>query len=303
LYSLGAAAFLDLSTTIPATDLLRTRLHPGRIVDATKDGCVVECEPGVPLTEGMPLRLLYSDSDALHQQVMRVAGLSTQGTNLHVRLGPAGAPACAERRKSPRLRCDGTNLLAELERARGPLLDLGSHGFALRTEQALQVGEVVRVAVRHERDNFPCTVVVKNVRELVGGESQYGVFCENPLDGTAPWRLADLYGALRHGLLEPLRSAHESDPDMADLVREFAVEILQFASEAERLIAAGDFAQLRVLSHTLKGAGGGYGFALITEVSAELEHAIAHTQPRHVLEHLTDKLCATLRSVRVTALA
>ena len=303
MYSLGAAAFLDLSTTIPATDLLRTRLHPGRIVDATKDGCVVECEAGVPLTEGMPLRLLYSDSDALHQQVMRVAGLSTQGANLHVRLGPAGAPACAERRKSPRLRCDGANLLAELERARGPLLDMGSHGFALRTEQALQVGEVVRVAVRHERDNFPCTVVVKNVRELAGGQSQYGVFCENPHDGTAPWRLVDLYGALRHGLLDPLRSAYESDPDMADLVREFAVEILQFASEAERLIAAGDFAQLRVLSHTLKGAGGGYGFDLITEVSAELEHAIAHTHPRQVLEHLTDKLCATLRSVRVTALA
>jgi histidine phosphotransfer protein HptB len=303
-FSPGAAAFLDLSTAIPASELARARLHPGRIVEATHDGCVIECEASAPLAEGMPLRLLYSDSDAFHQQIMRVSALSAQGGNLQVTLGPAGAPASAERRKWPRLRCDGANLLAELERAAsGPLLDLGCHGFALRAGHGLHVGDIVRVAVRHESENFPCTVVVKNVRELPGGESQYGVFCENPHDGTAPWRLADLYGALRHGLLEPLRSAYESDPDMADLVREFAVEILQFASEAERLVHEGDFAQLRVLSHTLKGAGGGYGFDRITLVSGELERAIAQTHPRALVEHLADKLCATLRSVRVTAQA
>ncbi len=303
MYSPGAAAFLDLSTAIPAAEPARERLHPGRILEATSDGCILTCEASAPLVEGMPLRLLYADGDAFHQQIMRISDLAVEGTDLRVTLGPAGAPASAERRKWPRLRCEGTNLLAELDKASGPLLDLGSHGFALRAGHGLQIGEVVRVAVRHESENFPCTVVVKNVRELPGGESQYGVFCENPHDGTAPWRLADLYGALRHGLLEPLRSAYESDPDMADLVREFAVEILQFASEDERLIAAGDFAQLRVLSHTLKGAGGGYGFDRITEVSGELERAIAQTHPLPLVEHLADKLCATLRSVRVTAQA
>jgi HPt (histidine-containing phosphotransfer) domain-containing protein len=301
-FSPGAAAFLDLSTALP-TEMARGRLHPGRILDATNDGCVVECEASAPLAQGMPLRLLYSDGDAFHQQVMRVSALHSQSGNLRVTLGPAGAPAPAERRKSPRLTCDGANLLAELERARGPLLDLGSHGFALRAQQGLTIGDVVRVAVRHASENFPCTVVVKNVRQLPTGLLQYGVFCENPHDGTAPWRLADLYGALRHGLLEPLRSAYESDPDMADLVREFAVEILQFASETERLVAASDWSQLRVLSHTLKGAGGGYGFQPITEVSAELEAALAQTKPQEVVEHLADKLCATLRSVRVTAQA
>lgn len=303
MFSPGAPAFLDLTTAIPASELARARLHPGRILDATRDGCIIECEANAPLAEGMPLRLLYSDSDAFHQQVMRVSALSAKGGSLRVTLGPAGAPASAERRKGPRLRCEGTNLLAELEKARGPLVNLGSHGFALRAAHELHIGDVVRVAVRHDGENFPCTVVVKNVRELPNGESQYGVFCENPHDGTAPWRLADLYGALRHGLLEPLRSAYEADPDMADLVREFAVEILQFASEAERLIAAGDFAQLRVLSHTLKGAGGGYGFDRISEVSAELEAAITQTYPQPLVEHLADKLCATLRSVRVTAQA
>ena len=302
-FSPGAAAFLDLSAASPATDVAGTRLHPGRIVEATSDGCVLECEAGAPLVVGMPLRLLYSDSDAFHQQVMRVSHLTGLGNEVRVALGPAGAPALAERRKSPRLPCEGTNLLAELERAHGPLLDLGSHGFALRADHGLHVGDVLRVALRHASERIPCTVVVKSVRELDSGLSQYGVFCENPRDGTAPWRLVDLYGALRHGLLDPLRSAYESDPDMADLVREFAVEILQFASETERLVRERDWTQLRVLSHTLKGAGGGYGFNRITEVSAELEAAIAQTQSETLVEHLADKLCATLRSVRVTAQA
>ena len=219
-------------------------------------------------------------------------------------VSPAALPRAFERRRSPRLTCAGTNLFAELDSASGsPLLDLGPQGFAVRAASTLHPGDVLRVALRHDNDTIPCTVTVKNVRELPGGEAHYGVFCENPRDGTPPWRLVDLYGALRHGLLEPLRSTYESDPDMSDLVREFEVEILDFATEAERLVEQRDWSRLRVLSHTLKGAGGGYGFEKISLVSAELETALVQPGPVDVVEHLADKLCATLRAVRVTAQA
>jgi HPt (histidine-containing phosphotransfer) domain-containing protein len=298
----GAAGFLDLSATLPSGG---TQLHPTRILDATHDGCVVECEASAALTEGTPLRLLYAGGQQLRQESMRITSVRMHGSTLRMELAPVGAVQVgSERRSSPRLSCAGTNLRAQLDGAEGhPVVDLGLHGFAVHAAHRLHVGDVMRVSLHHDNDSIPCTVVVKNVRELSQGGAQYGVFCENPHDGTSPWRLTDLYGALRHGVLEPLRSAFESDPDMADLIREFAVEILQFASEAERLVEQRDWSELRVLSHTLKGAGGGYGFDRITEVSGDLERAIAQKRPLGEVENLAGKLCATLRAVRVTAQA
>ena len=72
----------------------------------------------------------------------------------------------------------------------------------------------------------------------------------------------------------PVHSSYAADPDMLELVREFALELPERADALERLLAGGRLEELGVLAHQLKGAGGGYGYAQVSEVAGVLELAL-----------------------------
>ncbi len=100
--------------------------------------------------------------------------------------------------------------------------------------------------------------------------------------------------------MEPIRSIYESDPDMIEIVQEFAQELPSRAESAETLLKQGDLGELQRLAHQLKGAGGGYGFAAVTEVAAALEQALKDGVEVAVLDARASALCETLRAVEVS---
>jgi len=100
--------------------------------------------------------------------------------------------------------------------------------------------------------------------------------------------------------VDPIRSIYEDDDDMMDIIREFAAELPDRAASLESLLATDDLAELQNLAHQLKGAGGGYGFAEITEVAAALEQSLKDSADAAVLKEQTGALCETLRAVVVT---
>ncbi len=100
--------------------------------------------------------------------------------------------------------------------------------------------------------------------------------------------------------MDPIRSIYEEDPDMLDIVREFADELPSRAKSVETLLQQRDLDELQRLAHQLKGAGGGYGFAAITEVAASLELALKDGADAVVLEARASALCETLRAVEVS---
>jgi HPt (histidine-containing phosphotransfer) domain-containing protein len=95
----------------------------------------------------------------------------------------------------------------------------------------------------------------------------------------------------------PIRSVYEDDPDMFEIVREFAVELPARIAKLEAHIAAGEMRELQTLAHQLKGAGGGYGFPQITELAASLEQALKTGADAPVVKDRTSELCATLRAI------
>ena len=96
-----------------------------------------------------------------------------------------------------------------------------------------------------------------------------------------------------------IRSTYESDPDMLEIVREFASELPARIAKLEAHLAAGELRELQTLAHQLKGAGGGYGFPQITDASRRLEAAAAASGD--VARGLAD-LAALCRRARATAL-
>jgi HPt (histidine-containing phosphotransfer) domain-containing protein len=99
--------------------------------------------------------------------------------------------------------------------------------------------------------------------------------------------------------MDPIRSTYENDPDMLEIVREFARELPDRIARVESLLAARALADLQTLAHQLKGAGGGYGFPIITESAAALERALKTGEGEPVVKDRAADLCAILRAVRV----
>jgi len=67
----------------------------------------------------------------------------------------------------------------------------------------------------------------------------------------------------------------QHDPDFANLVTEFVDGLGTRLQKLEQAARSSDLHQLRTSAHQLKGAAGGYGYPLLTEVAARLEQQAA----------------------------
>ncbi len=63
------------------------------------------------------------------------------------------------------------------------------------------------------------------------------------------------------------------DPDIAELIPGFLENRRKDIVAMLDAVQRGDFETVRLLGHSMKGAGGGYGFDAITEIGAALEQA------------------------------
>ena len=63
------------------------------------------------------------------------------------------------------------------------------------------------------------------------------------------------------------------DPDLKDLIPGFLNNRANDVELIRTLLESKDLEQIRVLGHSMKGAGGGYGFDRITEIGDVIETA------------------------------
>ncbi|MCP4592838.1 MAG: Hpt domain-containing protein [bacterium] len=88
------------------------------------------------------------------------------------------------------------------------------------------------------------------------------------------------------------------DESFADLVQDFVEGLGQRVSEMQEAVSRSDFLALRSLAHQLKGSGGGYGYAQLTELASRLEQdAMAETLPP--CQQALDELKVTVSRVVV----
>jgi HPt (histidine-containing phosphotransfer) domain-containing protein len=88
------------------------------------------------------------------------------------------------------------------------------------------------------------------------------------------------------------------DPDLADLIPGFLGNRRKDITAMQTALEQGDFETVRVLGHSMKGAGGGYGFDAITEIGAALELA-AKSKNADAIRLRTADLAAYLDRVEV----
>ena len=65
-----------------------------------------------------------------------------------------------------------------------------------------------------------------------------------------------------------------NEPEMRELVEFFIQELAHHVHEMEDAVKARDWEKLDIHVHQLKGAGGGFGFAVISEIAGKVEGLI-----------------------------
>jgi signal transduction histidine kinase len=89
-----------------------------------------------------------------------------------------------------------------------------------------------------------------------------------------------------------------ADPEIADLIPKFLQNRQKDILAIELALAQNDFATIRMLGHSMKGAGGGYGFNGVTEIGKNLEEAAKEENSDLIRKGVFD-LTEYLRNVEV----
>lgn len=88
------------------------------------------------------------------------------------------------------------------------------------------------------------------------------------------------------------------DADLEDLVPEFLENRQQDIGTMTEALTRQDFDVIRRLGHSMKGAGGGYGFEGITDIGRAIEEA-ARVQDAGEIRRAIDELASYLERVEV----
>ncbi len=88
------------------------------------------------------------------------------------------------------------------------------------------------------------------------------------------------------------------DPDLEKLVPRYLENRRKDILSIENALKAGEYETIRILGHSMKGSGGGYGFALIADLGALLEQAATTSNPAEITEVLA-RLSDYLQRVEV----
>lgn len=78
------------------------------------------------------------------------------------------------------------------------------------------------------------------------------------------------------------------DPDLEDLVPGFLANRQRDVVTLRTLVAHEDYAAVRIIGHSMKGAGGGYGFDPITDFGSIIEEAALKGDGATVLAAVTE---------------
>jgi len=72
------------------------------------------------------------------------------------------------------------------------------------------------------------------------------------------------------------------DPEIEDIVPIFLQNRRDDVESLSKALEDGDFETIRLLGHSMKGSGGGYGFDAITDIGQSLEQAAKSQSSREI---------------------
>jgi HPt (histidine-containing phosphotransfer) domain-containing protein len=88
------------------------------------------------------------------------------------------------------------------------------------------------------------------------------------------------------------------DSDLEFLIPQFLENREEDIKKLEKLLKKSEFDQIRIIGHSLKGSGGGYGFDYLTEIGNQIEQE-AELKNENKIENLISELKNYLNNIEI----
>ncbi|MBM4054107.1 MAG: Hpt domain-containing protein [Planctomycetes bacterium] len=88
------------------------------------------------------------------------------------------------------------------------------------------------------------------------------------------------------------------DPDLKEIVPDFIRNRHNDILKINEALKSSDYETIRILGHSMKGSGGGYGFDAISDIGAIIEIAAKNKTPKDII-HQLNTLSSYLRRVKI----
>jgi HPt (histidine-containing phosphotransfer) domain-containing protein len=88
------------------------------------------------------------------------------------------------------------------------------------------------------------------------------------------------------------------DPDLEFLIPQFLKNREEDIKNLEKLLNESEFDQIRIIGHSMKGSGGGYGFDYLTEIGAQIEKE-AELNNKDEINNLISELKSYLNNLEI----
>ncbi|MCX8110269.1 MAG: Hpt domain-containing protein [Syntrophorhabdaceae bacterium] len=88
------------------------------------------------------------------------------------------------------------------------------------------------------------------------------------------------------------------DPDLEDLIPGYLENRHNDIRKIKDALKEGDYDTIRILGHSMKGSGGGYGFDAITDIGKSIEQA-AKNKDKEAIKMLVEELNDYLNRVKI----
>ena len=88
------------------------------------------------------------------------------------------------------------------------------------------------------------------------------------------------------------------DPDLEFLIPQFVENREEDIKNLERLLKESEFDRIRIIGHSMKGSGGGYGFDYLTELGSQIEKN-AELKNSDKLDNLISELKDYLNNIEI----